>query len=208
MNTLQSWEFIGGRVCLDFVNSVDIRRTTEGGSVRYTVQGEMLREYRDLVNWSREAGILNHRNASVLLGRGRKEAKNVLKRAIDVREAMHRIFLRVLAHKAPDASDTAILNEECARALQHRTLLFSDGRFQWRFRAEVTESDSMLWPVVLSCAELLVSGDLPRIRECPGQNCGWLFLDESRNGSRHWCSMNTCGNREKIRRFRRRHRRS
>lgn len=207
MKKMQHWEFIGGRVCLDFVNSVDIRRTTKGKRIRYVAQGEMLREYRDLVNWGKEAGILSDRSASTLLGgAGRREAENAFRRALVVREAMHRIFLKVLAHRAPAPSDTAILSEEYARALRHRMLHYSDAGFQWEFRPAATEPDSMLWPVVLSGAELLVSGNLSRLRECPGRNCGWLFLDESRNGRRHWCSMRTCGNREKIRRFRRRHR--
>ena len=50
-------------------------------------------------------------------------------------------------------------------------------------------------------AELLTSGRLDRIRECPGlDGCGWLFYDTSRNGSRRWCSMEGCGNRAKGRR--------
>jgi predicted RNA-binding Zn ribbon-like protein len=40
---------------------------------------------------------------------------------------------------------------------------------------------------------------LARVRRCPGRNCGWLFLDLS--GRRRWCSMTTCGSREKMRRM-------
>jgi predicted RNA-binding Zn ribbon-like protein len=40
---------------------------------------------------------------------------------------------------------------------------------------------------------------LRRVRVCPGRNCGWLFLDSS--GRRRWCSMDTCGSREKMRRM-------
>jgi predicted RNA-binding Zn ribbon-like protein len=40
---------------------------------------------------------------------------------------------------------------------------------------------------------------LSRVRACPGRNCGWLFLDTS--GRRRWCSMETCGSREKMRRM-------
>ena len=43
-----------------------------------------------------------------------------------------------------------------------------------------------------------------RIKVCPGDNCGWLFLDETRNARRRWCSMETCGNRAKARRHYRR----
>jgi predicted RNA-binding Zn ribbon-like protein len=45
---------------------------------------------------------------------------------------------------------------------------------------------------------------LERVRECANHDCGWLFLDLSRNRSRKWCDMSSCGNRAKVRRFRER----
>ncbi|MCV4932572.1 CGNR zinc finger domain-containing protein, partial [Escherichia coli] len=43
---------------------------------------------------------------------------------------------------------------------------------------------------------------LGRIRECPGRNCGWLFLDTSRNGQRRWCSEAECGTPARVARHR------
>ena len=40
---------------------------------------------------------------------------------------------------------------------------------------------------------------LSRLARCPGYECGWLFVD--RIGRRRWCSMATCGSREKMRRL-------
>jgi predicted RNA-binding Zn ribbon-like protein len=40
---------------------------------------------------------------------------------------------------------------------------------------------------------------LARLKRCPGRDCGWLFLDAS--GRRRWCSMDSCGSREKMRRL-------
>lgn len=36
-----------------------------------------------------------------------------------------------------------------------------------------------------------------RLKMCPGDDCGWLFIDETKNARRTWCSMETCGNRAK-----------
>jgi predicted RNA-binding Zn ribbon-like protein len=58
---------------------------------------------------------------------------------------------------------------------------------------------------VRAAAALLVSPEQARLRRCGGDGCGWLFLDRSRNRSRHWCTMDDCGNLSKVRRFRRRH---
>lgn len=39
--------------------------------------------------------------------------------------------------------------------------------------------------------------ELTRVKKCPGTDCGWLFLDETKNARRKWCIMETCGNRAK-----------
>jgi hypothetical protein len=36
-----------------------------------------------------------------------------------------------------------------------------------------------------------------RLKMCPAHDCGWLFIDETKNSRRRWCSMETCGNRAK-----------
>lgn len=38
-----------------------------------------------------------------------------------------------------------------------------------------------------------------RIRECSAEDCGLVYLDTSRSGTRRWCSMQRCGNRAKVR---------
>lgn len=43
-----------------------------------------------------------------------------------------------------------------------------------------------------------------RIRRCAASDCGIVFHDESRTGTRRWCSMQRCGNRAKVRAFRER----
>lgn len=58
--------------------------------------------------------------------------------------------------------------------------------------------------VAASALTLLAPGLRDRIRICG--NCGWLYLDRSRNRSRKWCDMTVCGNRQKARRHYRRRR--
>jgi predicted RNA-binding Zn ribbon-like protein len=47
-------------------------------------------------------------------------------------------------------------------------------------------------------------GAWPRLKACAAESCQWAFYDASRNRSRTWCSMESCGNREKTRRYRQR----
>jgi predicted RNA-binding Zn ribbon-like protein len=59
-----------------------------------------------------------------------------------------------------------------------------------------------LAPVAHSAWTLLTDPDRHPVRVCEGRGCGWLFLDETRNASRRWCSGDDCGRRERVRRHR------
>lgn len=64
--------------------------------------------------------------------------------------------------------------------------------------SQATQSLPALSLIAASAVALI--GDpreLKRIKLCPGNDCGWLFLDETKNGRRKWCMMETCGNRAK-----------
>ena len=59
---------------------------------------------------------------------------------------------------------------------------------------------ALLAPALWSAGDLLTGPQLARVRECANDKCLWLFLDESKNGTRRWCSMSACGNRAKAHR--------
>jgi predicted RNA-binding Zn ribbon-like protein len=77
-------------------------------------------------------------------------------------------------------------------------------RSEWKLRLGweyvKTRLDTVLWPVLWSAASLIASDESSRIRVCGGADCGWMYVDRSRNGFRRWCQMETCGTREKSRR--------
>jgi predicted RNA-binding Zn ribbon-like protein len=58
----------------------------------------------------------------------------------------------------------------------------------------------MLAPVLWSAADLLTHAGRRRVRRCANNACLWLFVDESKAGTRRWCDMSSCGNRAKSRR--------
>ncbi len=94
-----------------------------------------------------------------------------------------------------------MLQAELTLALPHLRVTWSPAGFAREWERGSPALDQVLWPVSWSAAELLTHGPLDRIRECPGQgNCGWLFLDLTKNASRRWCDMRVCGNRAKARR--------
>ncbi|MET0144490.1 MAG: CGNR zinc finger domain-containing protein [Ilumatobacteraceae bacterium] len=56
--------------------------------------------------------------------------------------------------------------------------------------------------VLLAASRLADAGAWARVKLCAAETCRWAYVDESRNRSRAWCSMETCGNRAKARSFR------
>jgi len=188
------FELTGGTLCLDFANTVSDRgdRATE-----------RLRDYFDLLSWSRQASALD--DASVRsLGRGAalapRRARLVLRHAIRLRECLYRLFSALARGEEPAPADVRFLNEALVVTLARARLVPIRGGFKWAWSHEVRALDRMLWPVVRSAAELLTSSERALVRECAARPCGWLFVDRSRTHQRRWCDMRTCGNRAKVRR--------
>lgn len=208
-------KLVGGRLCLDFVNTVDGRKSDSprGKSQPATtiVLGDKLRDYSDLVEWSRHAGIVTAAEAGRLLKNSKgkaTEARAVFERAIALREALHRICKATVLGRRPQSVDLETVNDELLGSRSHERLIQAVDEFRWEWVGSEAALDRMLWSIAHSGAEFLTTGDLSRLRECGGEECGWLFEDTSKNRSRQWCHMNDCGNLAKVRRFRTRLRRS
>jgi predicted RNA-binding Zn ribbon-like protein len=196
---------VGGQLCLDFVNTVGGRSTPVSIRTATPIRDDMLNEYADVVAWSLHAGLLTEPEAGRLLTEAEqrgKEAAVAFNRAIALREAIYRLCLAVAQRKKTQAADLILLNEELDEARRHEALVPGKENFVWQWTAQDKALDRMLWPIADSAAEFLTAGDLTRLRECGGEDCGWLFEDTSRNGKRQWCMMEDCGNLAKVRRFR------
>jgi len=189
------WDLSGGRLCLDFANTLNDRLTDHAQ--------ELLNRYTDLVSWSRQVGIVTEREALRLMhkaGRQQVDGAAVLERAIALREAIYRLFSAVAGKRQAPKADLAVLNTALAETLPQSRIVSTAQGFGWGWTDNEEALDRVLWPVVRSAASLLTSGELAAVRECAAANCGWLFLDTSRNRSRRWCNMQVCGNRAKARR--------
>ena len=82
------------------------------------------------------------------------------------------------------------------------------GSYIWVWDPRRDIQAAILGPITLSALTLLMNKDLLRTKRCAGQECGWLFLDTTKNNRRRWCEMRVCGNRAKVRAARERQRRA
>ena len=190
-----NFSFIGGAVCLDFTNTVS--------NFSQDRSNERLHRYPDLVAWASRASLVTSDEAQDLLNQAERrpaEAETVLGRALALREAIHQVFEEVASGLQPGAAGVAALNAELREAMCHSRIVPTAHGFDWDWAGGDNTLDRVLWPVARSAADLLTSDAKARVRECGGDDCEWLFLDTSRNHSRHWCDMRDCGNRAKARR--------
>lgn len=122
-----------------------------------------------------------------------------LRDAIEIREVIYRLLHSVASSSVPSTDDLRRLNNALRDAAPRALLERTDGAYGWRIEAKPT-APGILAPVLWSAADVLVGPDSARVRECANHRCLWLFLDDSKNGSRRWCSMQMCGNRAKAQR--------
>jgi predicted RNA-binding Zn ribbon-like protein len=189
------FKFTGGRLCLDYVNTLR-RRLTDRPL-------DLLRAYADLVTWGRDAGALTAAEAQALLREGARrprEAQAVVRRAVEVREALYRIFTATAGKRAPAPEDVAALNAALGEALAAARIVPRQRGFAWDWTEDPSALQRPLWPVVRSAAEMLTSNEVVAVRKCAAADCAWVFMDQSKNRSRRWCDMRVCGNRAKVRR--------
>jgi predicted RNA-binding Zn ribbon-like protein len=132
-------------------------------------------------------------------------AGRALRQAHALREAIYRSFSAVAAGEAPPPADVRRVLRAYGIAVGRASFGVSeaDAGLGWPVP---TRPSRVLDPIAYAAGELLLASDPPPVKECPG--CCWLFLDRSRNGSRRWCDMQTCGSRDKMRRYYRTHRRT
>lgn len=195
--TIDEISLLGGHPALDFVNTVDSRGERWGP--------EFLNSYGDLVTWALRLDVIDDNEQRILLSLAAKspsEAERELIRARELRETLHRIFLTEANDEPVRVRDLELLNEATRRAQGQRCLAVVDATIEWH-HSPADHLDTVATRVGWLAAELLTSRrDRRPIRACEGRNCGWLFLDHSRNGHRRWCSDRTCGSHARVRKFR------
>ena len=192
-----TFDLTGGRLCLDFANTIGWRGREQ--------PDEHLGSYGDFIAGASQTRAVAPRTSRALLRRAAArpaEARDALARAVELREALYRLFAAAAERRAPRPADLAIVNAAVPAALERSQLVASKEGFALAAGAADDDLGSPLTAVVRSAIDLLTSPDLERVRVCAAEACAWLFLDTTKNRARRWCDMKTCGNREKARRFR------
>lgn len=214
----EPFRFVGGHLAADLVNTVN----WESDGLRR----DRLADHDRLVEWALAASAVDRRQAAAIRRSARAEpdaAAAALAEARWLRDVLRRLLHAVARGSVRDAAGSRALADFdaiLARTLRHLRLAVAPrrasplrssprhgadaGPLAWAWDDDAAGAaarpGAMLRPVAWEAARLLASPDSARLRVCDGPDCGWVYVDRSRNGFRRWCEMQTCGTHEKSRR--------
>ena len=178
------FKYVGGDPSVDLVNTVD---WTARGLVE-----DRLTDYDRLTRWAEGAGLITARQGTQVrtLGvRHPRVAERVHREAVELRWQLRNLFIAVgRRERVDDGAALEAFNESLRAALSESTLTepprgaAAEAPLQWSWRQSSERLDAVVWPVLRAAADLLTSPEATRIRECAGADCGWIYVDRSRNG--------------------------
>jgi predicted RNA-binding Zn ribbon-like protein len=189
--------------CLNFINTVENRLSP-------VKRRDTLATYADLIAFALRLNLLNvgaYTVLSKLATRSELFAERSLSDARAFRNALTSIVDTLVRAQSrlqernihPEA--LAIFDAARRKAHESESLSWSDNQLNIVTGPEDEGLDAPWLILVRDAERLLCSNDATRIRICSAEGCGWAFLDQSKNSTRRWCSMQSCGNREKALRF-------
>ncbi len=193
MSGPERFKLHAGHPALELVNSLDLRFSAQAV--------DLIPTYKDLLRFATQLELLTAEQAR-RLGRSveEKAAQRVLASTVELREALAAVLYGRMEGGKPPAAQIQILEQQFHAAALHRRLLAGGPYLEWSWSGVERQAEIPLWMLAQAASDLLVSGDAELVKDCGDPTCRWLFLDVSKNHTRRWCDMKTCGNRMKARR--------
>jgi predicted RNA-binding Zn ribbon-like protein len=186
----------GGHPALDLANTIDSRRGRWGP--------DFLHSFDDLLVLAERTAVLDSVAVSSLRQKASanpQRARAVVAQALTLREAIHQVFIAEDTGRAYPSAALKVVETAAREGRSRERLTHAKRGFAWSLPFDELEDVSRAF--ALRALELLIArNDRREVRECKGDNCGWLFLDHSKGGHRMWCSDASCGARSRIARFR------
>jgi predicted RNA-binding Zn ribbon-like protein len=183
----QDAHFVGGHPVLDLTNTVFNRSNP-------VEDNDLLKSPTDVLAWCKSVGLFKTTRRLTDAA-----ARKLVVDVQGVREHAWRVFDAVSRGESVPTDAFGSLLELAGAGVRARHIPRIEAALDG-WVADWKTAGAIPTALALLAVHALFTLPPDRIRAC--SRCGWLFLDSSRGGRRRWCSMNTCGNREKARRHR------
>jgi predicted RNA-binding Zn ribbon-like protein len=183
---------VGGNPALDLANTVD--------APGLRTEFDHLQHPATALAWAERAGLIDDRQRSELAryaDRLPDLAVSELRRLHRLRRAVEEVFGAIADRTDIPETGWAALRRAAGEAV---AAAVPDRRGDhvhptW----DLATLEALSRPLAYAGWDLLTSGPLGRVKRCPA--CPWIYLDQSKNGSRRWCAMDDCGKAVKMRRY-------
>lgn len=182
--------FVGNHPCLDFINTQMI------------VNGEptdVLESFNDFISWLVQANLLTKAQANIAGAElNHKAGASSLEQAKTFRTTLRELAARIVARKPIPGSMINLINQILSQRPGYPQLVRRKGGFEQRFHSAAAPVHNLLVPLAEVAGDLLCRADFALIKKCGNPACILYFYDTTKNHTRNWCSMQTCGNRIKV----------
>lgn len=184
-----AFELVGGHPFLDFLNTISDWTSA--------APRDYIPDFGEAVRFGEVAGVLTRAEARRL---SRVPSGREMKRLCLLRGALERVARALSTGTNPYPADLAAVSALEVQAWRASQLRPSEGALARAVELDRVGSALLRLRLTMLAVELLSSTDeMQRLKTCP--SCGWFFLDVSKNRSRRWCSMQTCGASAKAKRY-------
>lgn len=191
--------FVGNQPCLDFINT---QLVLDGRPV------DLLGTFSDLVAWLVQIHLLAEEEAKKIERQWGRQVKGIqtLEQAKAFRVTLREMVERIAAGRPVPQVAMEAINDMLRYRVGCPQLIRRSGKYERGFQVESQEANQLLGLLAETASDLLCTCDLSLIKKCQNPACVLFFYDTTKNHTRHWCSMNLCGNRNKVAAHYRRHR--
>jgi predicted RNA-binding Zn ribbon-like protein len=191
VNPLVDPLFVGDHPAMDLLNTI----------VR--LEGQLVDVWQsddDVLHWLVRTGLLETKIASETKTASQFRPRDLLAAARRLRDVVRTL---VVARKTKKRLDLAPLNHFLNKGSSHLELTATKGGgLSVVRRYDTATPEALLAPLAEAAAEFLATADFDLVRACEGVDCVLWFYDRTKAHRRRWCSMDACGNRNKVARFR------
>jgi predicted RNA-binding Zn ribbon-like protein len=189
-------DIVGGNCALDLVNTV---------SGWNHDPEDWVPDIESFLVWARTCGALDRREANDAVRLAKISpvaAERVLASVKELRFALWRLIDSFEHRKPVRPGDLSVINEWMRRLALSEQVMVRRNKIEFAISRDISMLELASLRVTIAALSLLKDRPARRIKTCAAYDCGWKFLDQSKNLSRRWCDMAVCGNVAKARRYR------
>lgn len=183
--------FIGNHPALDFVNT----------KIAVNAQPlDLLDTFDSLLDWMVKANLLSEaeRNLRKAVYNGSEEEARIVESARLLRDHLFHLIQPGSANESSTEASLQFINGLLKEQIMRTVLVAEDSAYSRKSRMLFRKPLDLLSPIAASAVDFLTTHDLKLVKKCENPACVLRFYDNSKNGTRRWCSPKTCGNRMKV----------